>query len=311
MKFSIKKFIACKLFLIYGLFFLGFSFSSHASEYRKLKIKNHIVHKFIVNTKKYDIKLVKALDLPLGRESVFSISKRYGAVAGVNGGFFEVGDMKNGLPVGFFVSDKVQYTNPKNKSFSKNLLKIINNQVFISDEIDYENLNLPSNIQMVSGSDILLKNKIIQENLDDGSEFKSKPHARTSVCKYKNGNVGLYVIDHSYGDNIVKEIIDDLMQIGYEKAEIMKMSSIELLKTISNKYLGNKEKSTGMTLLELANFLKSEGCLDAINMDGGSSSTMVYDDKVVSNPSSSTDTKEDDKFVKEVSDAIIIVKKSK
>ena len=43
--------------------------------------------------------------------------------------------------------------------------------------------------------------------------------------------------------------------------------------------------SLGMTLRELANFLKSQGAYNAINLDGGGSSAMVIQDRVVNHPS--------------------------
>ena len=303
-----------KKYFMYMLFFLSyvsFSFLSFGSEYKKIKVKNHIIYKFVVNTKKYDFKLVKALDLPLGRESVFSMAKRYDAIAGINGGFFSVGGVKNGLPSWIFVNDKVKYISSKNNS----VLKISKDGISILDYIDPKmNFDLGEQ-QLVSGSNVLLKNQKIRDNLDDGSYFKSKPQARTSVCKYKNGNLGFYVVDHSYGDvelrNLtISKVISEIVQLGYTKEDAMKMSSSELLSMLSNKHSNSKEKSVGMTLIELGNFLKSEKCIDAINMDGGSSSTMVYNGSVVNNPSGNTDIKEGGKFVKEVSDAILVVKKA-
>jgi len=43
--------------------------------------------------------------------------------------------------------------------------------------------------------------------------------------------------------------------------------------------------SIGMTLEELATLLKNLGCLNAINLDGGGSSTMYYDGKIMNRPS--------------------------
>lgn len=48
----------------------------------------------------------------------------------------------------------------------------------------------------------------------------------------------------------------------------------------------NEEASIGATLEELSNLMLSLGAVDAMNLDGGSSSTMVVKDKVVNHPSS-------------------------
>lgn len=48
---------------------------------------------------------------------------------------------------------------------------------------------------------------------------------------------------------------------------------------------GREEASVGMTLTELANFMKEIGCVEAMNLDGGGSSVMYVDGSIVNNPS--------------------------
>lgn len=48
---------------------------------------------------------------------------------------------------------------------------------------------------------------------------------------------------------------------------------------------GRSEDSGGMTLVELADFLKGQGAWDALNFDGGGSSTLVVKGRVVNAPS--------------------------
>ena len=48
---------------------------------------------------------------------------------------------------------------------------------------------------------------------------------------------------------------------------------------------GREESSVGMTLTELAYFLKEFGCVEAMNLDGGGSSVMYVDGNIVNNPS--------------------------
>ena len=47
---------------------------------------------------------------------------------------------------------------------------------------------------------------------------------------------------------------------------------------------GREGSSIGMTLYELANFMKSLGCINAINLDGGGSTVMYVDGMIVNNP---------------------------
>lgn len=47
---------------------------------------------------------------------------------------------------------------------------------------------------------------------------------------------------------------------------------------------GREGSSIGMTLMELANFMKQVGCTNAMNLDGGGSTVMYVNGKVVNNP---------------------------
>ncbi len=60
----------------------------------------------------------------------------------------------------------------------------------------------------------------------------------------------------------------------------------------------------GMTIKELAQFMLGLGCVHALNLDGGGSSTMIIKGKVVNEPQGKF--KENTKQVEAVSDAILI-----
>jgi len=51
---------------------------------------------------------------------------------------------------------------------------------------------------------------------------------------------------------------------------------------------GGQKHSEGFTILELAQFMKKLGCTGALNLDGGGSSTMVIQNKMVNSPSGRT-----------------------
>lgn len=57
--------------------------------------------------------------------------------------------------------------------------------------------------------------------------------------------------------------------------------------------------SVGVSLTELANFLLEFGAMEAINLDGGGSSTMVVENKIVNKPSDQTGERP-------VSDALLV-----
>lgn len=47
---------------------------------------------------------------------------------------------------------------------------------------------------------------------------------------------------------------------------------------------GREGSSVGLTLGELAGFMKSLGCTNAINLDGGGSTVMYVDGQIVNRP---------------------------
>ena len=53
---------------------------------------------------------------------------------------------------------------------------------------------------------------------------------------------------------------------------------------------GRTKESTGLSLLELANLMKDLGCVTAYNLDGGGSSTMWFNGRVLNNPTTFGDT---------------------
>jgi len=63
---------------------------------------------------------------------------------------------------------------------------------------------------------------------------------------------------------------------------------------------GRSENSGGMTLIELANVMRELGAWQALNFDGGGSTTMVVDGKVVNRPS-------DKEGEREVGNALMVV----
>ena len=55
---------------------------------------------------------------------------------------------------------------------------------------------------------------------------------------------------------------------------------------------GRTSESEGLSLLELAQVLKDRGCTTAYNLDGGGSSTMVFNGEIVNNPAGGKGTSE-------------------
>ena len=65
----------------------------------------------------------------------------------------------------------------------------------------------------------------------------------------------------------------------------------------------------GMTMGELADFMESLGCVYALNLDGGGSSTMVYEGDVKNTPHGDEDEGLGREMIRRVSDAFIVIPK--
>jgi len=71
-----------------------------------------------------------------------------------------------------------------------------------------------------------------------------------------------------------------------------------------------KDVSQGMTMPELAAFMKKLGSVQALNLDGGGSSTMVIKNKLINHPIGDKDEKEGKVVDRRISDAILILNKN-
>ena len=143
----------------------------------------------------------------------------------------------------------------------------INEQVLINSNIipkfDLEKTDLWNKLTfIVGGSPLLLKN---QEKITDYSE-----------------------------ENIREDFI--LEQTARTAVGILQTGSIVFVVVEKNKLLGRP----GMNLEELADFMLQIGCSDALNLDGGGSSAMYFDNRIVNH----TDAQE------KITDAILVLPKS-
>lgn len=224
--------------------------------------------------------------------------------------------------------------NGKSVSYSKNLIgtKLDQNSFIISSNDNNTNIDQfrnstnisfgvkiddeiidPKHVSIVSGSNILLENgKILEELTKLKSDFAVKKHARTAICTMNSGEIGIFVNDSNHGIDVegtaLKDVIDKLSADGYTKLQVYFMRVRDIVKAY-DKANKDSELSYGMPLIEFADFLRKRGCVNAINLDGGSSSTLVMHGKILNYPHGKMDIKEQSKYTKEVSNAIIFKQK--
>ncbi len=112
---------------------------------------------------------------------------------------------------------------------------------------------------------------------------------------------------YSFGPGLIENgqiIVDENDEVGKAMASnprtaICEIGPLHYLFVVSD---GRTDESEGLTLYEMADFLSSLGVETAYNLDGGGSSTMVFMNEVINNPTTSGRTISE----RSVSDAVCI-----
>ena len=267
-----------KLLIIASLLFCSLAFAKQTKPltYELLKQNNHTIHLLKFDPADYPLQLVRAE--ANGRETVPSMVARTKALAGINGGFFQTtsGQAK---PAGILIIDGQVV------SFARGTRSIVNiekrkitigraqvSQKGKSIKLQMQNGKVISNPQnVVTGIPMLVIDGRIATNLDKsgGQDFVSNAHARTAMCVQKNGTVVIAVVEHGYS-------------VG---------------------------AAVGFTLPELAQFMVSQECYQAINFDGGGSSTLVYEGQLKNKTIGDLDEAMGLQTVRPVTDAIVVQNK--
>jgi len=279
-------------------------------EYDKKEDGRHIIHIVKIDPKNFDIDIVKA-ESPNSRETIDSIAKRLGAQIAINGGFFEINQSAS-KPSGTLII--------KGKSY-----KIVNKpQPLIIIDSKGLNIKFANPIDyikesVISGIPILVQDSKIPEKITQQSgAFYTSPHARTALGIRSDGKIIIVIAEHRYGRDLMSITMGEIQSLIKEKGEIFSKQfgykhpgSITLneLKNILKAEFQQEDTFVGLSILELAHLMQSLGCKDAINLDGGGSSTLWIKDEVVNQTFGDEDEAIGLKVLRPVHDAIIFKKK--
>lgn len=94
---------------------------------------------------------------------------------------------------------------------------------------------------------------------------------------------------YSFGPGLVKDgeiTVTESSEVGHSmtsnpRTAIGCISPLHYVMVVSD---GRTSESAGLSLLQLASILQDLGCTDAYNLDGGGSTTMVFNGEVINNP---------------------------
>ncbi|MEI8295484.1 MAG: phosphodiester glycosidase family protein [Alphaproteobacteria bacterium] len=282
--------------------------------YEKRETDGHVIHIVSINPKDYAIEIIKANNGAIGRESVPSMAARTHAEIAINGGFFEIGASGDGMPSGTLVINGRQY-GLKDQIQPLVLIDSGVMSIVLSKPQNY----MKSSIFMISGIPLLIiDGEIFQDLATKDGEFYTKPHARTAVGSKPDGTIILVVAEHNYSKDLTAITMGEVQSLIKEKGDKFAKEyhrnnpgdiTLNELKMILKQEYTSQSGTQGLTILELAGLMKELGCQDALNLDGGGSSTLWIKGKVINQTIGDKDEGNGLQMIRPVSDAIIFKKR--
>ncbi|MGV8905101.1 MAG: phosphodiester glycosidase family protein [Acetobacterium sp.] len=137
--------------------------------------------------------------------------------------------------------------------------------------------------------------------IDDAGNFSIISESQVSMESLSNNSIQQIL---SFGPALIENseiVVDSTSAVSQElqsnpRTAIGQISELHYVVIVSD---GRTTESEGLSLMELAQEFQERGCTTAYNLDGGGSSTMVFNGEIINNP---TDGKSMDE--REVSDIV-------
>jgi exopolysaccharide biosynthesis protein len=144
----------------------------------------------------------------------------------------------------------------------------------------------------------------------NGQIFRDNP-ARTGLAVYEDGSMKIYEETETTAEELVEQGVTQTLSFGPALVQntkaITDFGNVSIDSNFGNRSIedsnprtgigiisanhfvfvvvdGRSQESNGMTLSEFAKVFEDLGCTDAYNLDGGGSSTMYFEGRVVNNP---------------------------
>lgn len=233
------------------------------------------IHVLTVDPKEYIIFPVRASTEGMARQTVASLAKKYRAYAAVNGGFWKL----NGEPAG--------------------ILKI-NHQWFGFAQKSRGAIGWSLGGQFVLMDRVLTRNEKNGEVIHIGGQIAEEWKELEHIV----GGAPLLVKDGQLiEDYSPEQTLKSFLVNRHPRTAVgIKANGAWIFVVVDGGFL---RFFGGMSIKKLAQFMLTLGCVNALNLDGGGSSTMVLGGCVVNKPSGKL--RERGKRVEAVSDAILIV----
>lgn len=235
------------------------------------------VHVLVVDPKEHAIRPVKAKGKLLARETVPSLASLHGAVAAINGGFSKL----DGTPAGILKIDHCWYGTPKKPrgaiGWSQDGTKVLIDQVVTNYDLD----------ECPEGSEIEVYSASVPPRTQSEEWNEMEYIVGGTPVLITGGNL---IEDYS-----LENVLESFLVNKHPRTAVGIRDNGDWVFVVVGGY--SSKIADGMTMKELADFMLHLGCVEALNLCGGNSSTMVVEGMV---------SKEDEKQLRTVSDAILI-----
>jgi len=253
---------------IVAFFLFIFTLAAFCNEtpwhYQCIEKNGHEYHVLEVSPQYYKVIAMKAEGTL--RKKVGEFVKAQDAFAGINGGFFHLTQANDALPAGALKINKrwiskaklpraaIGWSNDNPSVLIDRIKTNKNDEVFPQqDRSDLSKALWQQVDYIVGGTPLLIKNsKIISQHAPERviKSFLDEKHARSAICIKKNKHWVFLAVPHTKeSDRAYSTVIKE-----------------------------------GVTIAELSNFMLEQGCVDAINLDGGGSTALVLGNKTLNQP---------------------------
>ncbi len=233
-----------------------------------------------VDPKEFIIRPARALDKCVGREPVLSLATRKGAIAAINGGFFSIGGNHDGSPVGILKIDKTWFGLPIKP---RGAIGWQEGGTVLFDRV----------LTHLGGIDFYIDP---QTNTTTSEQWQSVDHVVGGTPLLVHSGMRIY-------DFSPEKTSQSFLTERHARSAIGLLRNGNWIFVVVDK---DQSGDVGMTMDELASYMASLGCTEALNLDGGGSSTLFYDNRIVNHPQGDVD---EQGSLRAVSDAILILPK--
>jgi exopolysaccharide biosynthesis protein len=165
-----------------------------------------------------------------------------------------------------------------------------------------------SKLSIVTGIPLLVKEGQVLPGLSEKQlEFYTTAHARTAVGVKANGDMVFVVADNTYTHPLKEVTLEQALSLLYRHKVPLQKTTIAQAKEILKEKLRPQDAALGLTIPQLAQLMVDLGCQSALNLDGGGSSTLFINGKIVNNPMGDKDEGMSKYGSRPVSDAIVLI----